>query len=50
MNPWDCAAIIPILEEAGGRSFDYNGVSTINGRGLLSTNAKLGKKLLDMLI
>jgi len=49
MNPWDCAAIIPILEEAGGRCFDYNGVSTMNGRGLLSANAKLGKKLLDML-
>ncbi|ASQ90127.1 histidinol-phosphatase [Prosthecochloris sp. GSB1] len=47
MSPWDCAAIIPIVSEAGGCCFDYNGQSTIYGQGLVSANRHLGRELLD---
>src|SRR5882672_10936136 len=41
MNVWDCAALLPILEEAGGTFTDWNGVRTINGGNAISTNALL---------
>ena len=35
MNPWDAAALLPIVEEAGGHFVDWNGEATIyNGNGL----------------
>ena len=35
MNPWDAAALLPIVQEAGGHFVDRNGVPTIyNGNGL----------------
>ncbi len=47
MSPWDCAALIPIVTEAGGCCFDYNGVTTITGEaGLVSTNKVIGEHLL----
>jgi myo-inositol-1(or 4)-monophosphatase len=46
MSPWDCAAVIPIVEEAGGRSFDYRGTATISGEGLVSANGPIGSSLL----
>ncbi len=46
MSPWDCAALIPIVEEAGGRCFDYTGATTIYGRGLVSANANISDHLL----
>ena len=42
MNPWDCAALIPVVTEAGGCCFDYNGVTTISGEGLVSANWRKG--------
>lgn len=47
MSPWDCAALIPIVTEAGGLCFDYRGKTTIFGEGLVSTNRELGRVLLD---
>jgi len=47
MSPWDCAAIIPIISEAGGCCFDYDGRTTIYGRGLVSANLPMGTALLD---
>ena len=47
MNPWDCAALIPVVTEAGGCCFDYNGVTTISGEGLVSANKLIGTKLLE---
>jgi histidinol-phosphatase len=41
MNPWDCAALIPILQEAGGRFSDWNGHVTIDGGDAVSTNGAL---------
>lgn len=50
MNPWDIAALLPIVTEAGGMCFDYNGnPATISGKGLVSTNQFLGKLLLHQL-
>lgn len=51
MSYWDCAAIIPIVAEAGGCSFDYRGRRTgIAGEdGLVSANAVLGEQLLAAL-
>ena len=47
MSPWDCAALIPIVTEAGGCCFDYQGKTTISGEGLVSANRAIGKGLLD---
>ncbi|NTU53877.1 MAG: histidinol-phosphatase [Chlorobiaceae bacterium] len=45
MSPWDCAAVIPIVVEAGGCCFDFHGVTTITGKGLVSANRLMGEAL-----
>lgn len=47
MSPWDCAAIIPIVTEAGGCCFDYHGTTTISGEGLVSANNQMGRALME---
>jgi histidinol phosphatase-like enzyme (inositol monophosphatase family) len=41
MNIWDCAPLLPILEEAGGTFTDWQGQRTIEGGNAISTNGKL---------
>jgi histidinol-phosphatase len=41
MNPWDCAALLPILEEAGGTFTDYDGNATVYGADAFSSNKTL---------
>ncbi len=41
MNIWDCAALLPIIEEAGGTFTDWRGERTIDGGKAISTNGKL---------
>lgn len=41
MNIWDCAALLPILREAGGTFTDWQGRPTIRGGNAISTNARL---------
>jgi histidinol-phosphatase len=41
MNSWDCAALLPIVQEAGGTFTDWNGTATIHGGNALSTNGLL---------
>jgi histidinol-phosphatase len=41
MNVWDCAALLPILEEAGGTFTDWQGQRTIHGGNAISTNGTL---------
>lgn len=48
MNVWDCAALLPILEEAGGSFTDWNGIATIHGRDAVSTNAFLRQRVLEV--
>ncbi len=50
MSPWDCAAVIPIVLEAGGRCFDYNGQTTIYGQGLVSANRFIGEMLVSNIV
>ena len=49
MNPWDCAALIPILQEAGGRFTDWKGRVTIDGGDAVSTNGALHDEVLARL-
>jgi histidinol-phosphatase len=41
MNPWDCCALVPILQEAGGRFTDWTGGTRIDGGDAYSTNGHL---------
>jgi histidinol-phosphatase len=46
MNIWDCAALLPIVEEAGGTFTDWRGERTIAGGNAVSTNGKLFPEVL----
>ena len=41
MNVWDCAALLPIVGEAGGTFTDWRGQRTIRGGNAVSTNGAL---------
>ena len=41
MSPWDCGALVPILQEAGATFTDWNGITTIYGGNAISTNGAL---------
>ena len=49
MNVWDCAALLPIVEEAGGRFTDWRGRRTIRGGEAVATNGVLHAAVLDVL-
>lgn len=49
MNLWDCAPMLPILEEAGGRFTDWKGEATIRGKDAVATNAALQMEVLEIL-
>jgi histidinol phosphatase-like enzyme (inositol monophosphatase family) len=41
MNVWDCAALQPVLTEAGGTFTDWQGRSTIHGGEAVATNGRV---------
>jgi histidinol-phosphatase len=43
---WDTAALVPIVEEAGGRCTDLTGAPRIDGGSLLTSNGLLHEQLL----
>jgi histidinol phosphatase-like enzyme (inositol monophosphatase family) len=49
MNPWDCAALVPIVQEAGGRFSDWTGTTTIYGGDAVSTNGALHDEIVRRL-
>jgi histidinol-phosphatase len=49
MNVWDCAALLPIVEEAGGRFTDWRGRRTIEGGEAVATNGVLHDRVLGLL-
>jgi histidinol-phosphatase len=49
MNVWDCAALLPIVEEAGGRFTDWSGRRTIHGGEAVATNGVLHDEVLGLL-
>ena len=48
INPWDCAPLVPILEEAGGRFTDWQGERTIYGYDGFGTNGLLHEAVLEI--
>jgi histidinol-phosphatase len=49
LNDWDCAALLPILEEAGGTFTDWLGKRTVLGKSGISTNGKVQAELMKCL-
>ena len=49
LAPWDVAALVPIVEEAGGRITDVGGEAPVGGRGLVTTNGALHDAVLATL-
>jgi len=49
MNVWDCAALLPLVEEAGGRFTDWSGRRTIHGGEAVATNGILHDQVLELL-
>ena len=49
MNVWDCAALLPILQEAGGTFTDWNGHATTHGGDAISTNGHLFDRVMDLI-
>lgn len=41
MSPWDAAALVPVVREAGGEFSDWNGRVTPFGSGAVATNGRL---------
>ena len=49
MNIWDCAPLLPILEEAGGTFTDWRGQRTIHGGNAISTNGVLFESVMSVI-
>ena len=49
MNVWDCAALAPILEEAGGTFTTWSGEATIWGNEAVGTNGALFKEVMQLI-
>lgn len=49
LSIWDLAALIPILEEAGGRITDFEGQRGLQGKSALAANPALQEEALDLL-
>jgi len=47
MNIWDCAALLPIVTEAGGTFTDWNGRPGIDGGNAISTNGALFTEVME---
>lgn len=45
VSPWDVAALVPVVEEAGGVYTDLSGRRTIRGGSAVSTNAALAREV-----
>jgi len=48
MNLWDCAALLPIMEEAGGTFTDWSGVRTVSAGNSIATNGLLFDEVMDV--
>lgn len=48
LNPWDAAALVPIIEEAGGVFSDWKGNRTIYNHEAISTNPRLLPEILKI--
>jgi len=48
MNLWDCAPLLPIMEEAGGTFTDWRGVRTVDGGNAIATNGLLFAEVMQI--
>ena len=49
MNLWDCAPLLPIMEEAGGTFTDWRGVRTADGGNAIATNGVLFDEVMRLI-
>jgi histidinol-phosphatase len=49
MNLWDCAPLLPIMEEAGGTFTDWRGVRTAHGGNSIATNGALFDEVMSLI-
>ena len=49
MNLWDCAALLPVIEEAGGTFTDWCGVRTVDGGNAIATNGLLFDEVMKII-
>ena len=49
MNLWDCAPLLPIMEEAGGTFTDWRGVRTVDGGNSIATNGLLFAEVMKII-
>ena len=49
MNLWDCAPLLPIMEEAGGTFTDWRGVRTADGGNAIATNGALFEEVMSVI-
>ncbi|MAT69325.1 MAG: histidinol-phosphatase [Planctomycetaceae bacterium] len=49
MNLWDAAALQPIIEEAGGRFFDWQGEPTVHSGNSVATNAAVAEEVIALI-
>jgi fructose-1,6-bisphosphatase/inositol monophosphatase family enzyme len=49
LNAWDCAALVPILQEAGGHFADFHGDVNIHTGNGFSVNAALRDSVVSLL-
>lgn len=50
VNPWDAAAVYPLITEAGGRFTDWRGRDTAFGGDIIATNAALSNVAREILV
>ncbi len=48
VNLWDCAPLLPIMEEAGGTFTDWRGVRTVDGGNSIATNGLLFEEVMKV--
>jgi histidinol-phosphatase len=48
MNAWDCAALLPVMQEAGGSFTDWDGTPTIHGGNAIATNGRVLEEVLAL--
>ena len=49
MNLWDCAPLLPIMEEAGGTFTDWRGMRTVDGGNSIATNGLLFEEVMSLI-
>lgn len=49
VNPWDVAAVMPVIEEAGGRYTDWQGLPSIQTGNGVGSNSRVHDQVLAML-